>query len=312
MAFDVSALAAYIENSDFPIIAKVQTSSDTASLVSKQVGIKKSSNLHFMETDVVFQSGANCNRTASGTTTMTDKTITVGDVAIYENLCIKDLNGKYAQIYLQRGAAGDSVLPGEIEGVYLENKMEILKKQLEVSDWQGDTLSGTNNLSYYDGWLKLIDAGSPINGNTGSITAATGISVSNIIPAVQGMYLSIPQDIRGRQDLSLFLPREWYDLYVVALINANLFHYAVADGTVAKIHGTNVMIRPTDGLNTTNRMILTYNENLVLGLDGDADEDVIDVRLDPVTNKNVFVDIMFKRGCQVRFVEQVVEFTLVP
>jgi len=255
MSFNVAGLSAYIENADFPLIAAVQVSSDTAALATKQLGIKGSSKMHYLTSDVVFQDGANCTRSASGTTTLTDRTITVGDVAIYENLCAKDLVGKYAQIYMAQGAAGDKVLPAEVDAAFMQQKMEGIKKQLEVSDWAGDTGSGTNNLSYYDGWVKQIDAGSPVDGNTGAVTVATGVSTANIISLLQGMFLSIPQNIRGREDLSLFLPREWYDYYVIALINANLYHYVGEDG-VTKLHGTNVAIRPTDGLVGLDRMFL--------------------------------------------------------
>jgi len=311
MSFNVAGLSAYIENADFPLIAAVQVSSDTASLATKQLGIKDSSKLHYLTSDVVFQDGANCTRSASGTTTLTDRTITVGDIAIYENLCAKDLVGKYAQIYMAQGAAGDKVLPEEVNAAYMQQKMEGIKKQIEVSDWTGDTLSGTNNLSYYDGWAKLIDAGSPVDGNTGAVTVATGVTAANIIAILQGMFLSIPQNVRGKEDLSIFMPRGYYDLYVIALINANLYHYVGEDG-VTKLHGTNVAVRPTDGLNAVDRMFCTWNGNLVIGMDGDEEQDNLEVRLDPVTEKNIFFDAEFKRGTQVFFTEEVVEFTLVP
>ena len=311
MSFNVAGLSAYIENADFPLIAAVQVSSDTASLATKQLGIKGSSKLHYLTSDIVFQDGANCTRSASGTTTLTDRTITVGDIAIYENLCAKDLVGKYAQIYMAQGAAGDKVLPEEVNAAYMQQKMEGIKKQIEVSDWTGDTLSGTNNLSYYDGWAKQIDAGSPVDGNTGAVTVATGVTAANIIAILQGMFLSIPQNVRGKEDLSIFMPRGYYDLYVIALINANLYHYVGEDG-VTKLHGTNVAVRPTDGLNAVDRMFCTWNGNLVIGMDGDEEQDNLEVRLDPVTEKNIFFDAEFKRGTQVFFTEEVVEFTLVP
>jgi hypothetical protein len=47
-------------------------------------------------------------------------------------------------------------------------------------------------------------------------------------------------------------------------------------------------------------------------MDGDADEDAMSVRLDPVSEKSIFFDVTFKRGVQVRFPDEVVEFTLLP
>lgn len=311
MALDVSALAAYVENQDFPLIAKLQVSTQTAALVSKQTGIKGSSNLHFLDTNVILQDNTCADRVASGTTTLSDKTIVVSDMATRENLCPKALIGKWAQIELSLGATGDSQLPGAIESVYVESKMADLMEVLDVVDWQGDT-TGAGNLAFYDGWAKIIDAGSPINGNAGGVTAGTGVSQANIIAILQGMFTSQVKEMRNKSDLSIFLPREFYDMYVMALVNANLFHYAGADAETQKLFGTNVDVRPTDGLNGTDRMFLTYNSNLVIGMDGDSDEDNMAIKLDPISGKNIFYDIEFKRGTQVYYTELVVQFTLVP
>ena len=313
MAFDVSALSAYIENQDFPLIAQMQATGGLAEVADIQTGIKGSSNLQFLSTDVVFGNDA-CTRTGADTSTFSQRTLTVGAIAVSEDLCIKDLNGYWAQVLIKKGAAGEEEMPAEIEAVYMENKMNALANQLTISDFRGDTTSGTNNLSYYDGLLKIVDAGSPVDGNTGAVTVATGISSSNVLDILDGMWESTPDNISEAEDLSLFVPTSVYKKYVVALKNANLFHYS-GDGEQVNLYGTNVALRPTVGLPGaagSERMILTRNSNIVIGMDGDADEDAMKVRLDPVTEKNIFFDVTFKRGVQVRFVDEVVEFTLVP
>lgn len=311
MAFNVSALAAYVDNEKFPLVANVQISSSTAALVTKQVGIKESSKLHFLSGALTFQANGCSARSASGDATLTDKTITVADIAIYMDLCPKTLIGKWAQIELEQGAKGDKEMPRAIEEVFMAEQMALLAEQLDVSDWRSDSALTSGNLSFYDGWIKLIDAGSPVTGNTGGITSATGISTSNIIAALQAMFLAMPKELQNKSDKSLFLPREWYNAYTIALVNANLYHYNTEDPDTQKLFGTDVVLRPTDGLNSTNRMFLTYNSNLVIGMDGDADEDNMEIRLDPVSQKNIFYDVEFKRGCQVFYTEEVVEFTFV-
>ena len=313
MAFDVSTLSAYIEQMDFPLIAQMQATGGLAEVADIQAGIKGSSNLQFLSTDVIFGADG-CSRTASGTTALTQKTLTVGAIAVSEDLCIKDLNGYWAQVLVKKGAAGEEEMPMEIEAVYMAKKMNAMANQLTISDFQGDTLSGTNNLSYYDGILKIVDAGAPVDGNTGAVTVATTISTSNVLDILDGMWESIPDNIADAEDLSLWVPTSVYKKYVVALKNANLFHYS-ADGEQVKLYGTNVALRSTVGLPGaagSERMLLTRNSNLVIGLDGDADEDAMSVRLDPVSEKSIFFDVTFKRGTQVRFIDEVVEFTLVP
>ena len=136
MSFNLSALTAYIEDQDFPILAAAQAKGITASLVSKQVGIKGSSNMTNLSTDVVFQDGDNCTRSASGTTTFSKRTITVGDIQLAEDICPKDLNGYWMQKLVGQGASGEKSLPGEIEGIWLADKAAKLSRQLEISDWQ--------------------------------------------------------------------------------------------------------------------------------------------------------------------------------
>ena len=310
MSFNVAALAAYIEDQDFPILAASQAKGITASLVTKQVGIKESSNLNNLATDVVFQEGSNCTRSASGTTTFSKRKITVGDIAIYEDLCPKDLNGYWMQKLVGQGAAGEKSLPGEIEAIWLADKAAKLERALEVADWQGDTTSGVPATEQYDGFLKLIDAGSPVDGNTGAVTVATGIVVGNVIALLQGIWGAIPVDIQDKEDLAIFMGNDTYRLYVQAMINANLYHFVGEEG-MSMLHGTNVRIVPTVGLNGTDRMIAGSLENFVIGMDGEEEMDFV-VRLDPVTQKSILFDANFKRGTQVRFDTEIVEFTLVP
>ena len=314
MAFSLGTLAAYIEDQDFPLIAQMQASGGLAEVADIQTGIKGSSHLQFLSTDVVFGSDACTRTTGVSSTALTQRTLTVGAIAVSENLCIKDLNGYWAQVLVKKGAAGEEEMPSEIEAVYMEKKMNAMQNQLTISDFQGDTTSATNNLSYYDGLLKIVDAGAAVDGNTGGVTVATTISTSNVLAILDDMWSAIPENISNADDLSLFIPISVYKKYVVALKNANLFHYS-GDGEQERLYGTNVALRPTVGLPGaagSERMILTRNANIVIGMDGDADEDAMKVRLDPVTEKNIFFDVTFKRGVQVRFIDEVVSFELIP
>jgi|AntAceMinimDraft_17_1070374.scaffolds.fasta_scaffold09972_3 hypothetical protein len=311
MAFDVSDLAAFIEQRDFPLVGYLQVAPElTASQATIQLGLKGTSDLHYMETDVVFQNGAGCARSASGTTAFTNKPITVAQVAIAEDLCLDDLRNKWTQIMLKQGTmTGKQVMPEEIAAIYFEEKTKKLIQAIELADFQGNTLSPTANLNRYDGWLKIIDAaGDAVNGNTGGVTALTGVTVGNILAILEGIWLSRTEELSERTDNVMYIPKVWYDLYISALKAANLFHYKSEDGETL-YYGTDVRLRPTYGLRTLNRAILTYPENFIIGMDGDNDTE-FSFRVDPVTNKKILVDSDWTRGTQVWFTNQVVEFTL--
>jgi hypothetical protein len=291
----------------------MQATGGLAEVANLQDGIKGSSHLQFLTTTVVFQADA-CSRANGDTTTFTQRTITVGAIQVNEDLCTKDLNGFWTQTLARIGKEGEEELPAGIEGVWLEKKMNAMANQLAVSDFQGDLLSGTNNLSYYDGLLVIADAdGTVIDGNTGAVTVATTISTSNILDILDAMWTAIPDNISEATDLSLWVPTSIYKKYVVALKNANLFHFKGEDG-VATLYGTDVKLRKTIGLPGaagSERMILTRDSNITIGSDGATDSDNLDLwySKDDRVNK---MNITFKRGVQYAFGNEIVEFTLVP
>lgn len=312
MSLVVSGLTAYVEEREFPLVGAVQVAPEmTAAGVTIQTGVKGSTRLHFLESDVIFQSGGGCSRSAAGTTTLTEKTLTVGRIRIAEDICIDDLAGKYLQTQMKQGLLnGKQTMPEEFAKIYWDEKIALLNQAVEIADWQGDTTSGAANYNKYDGWIKLIDAGSPVDGNTDNQTSVT---LSNIVAAVRNMYLAIPNNLKFRTDLVLYMPWSWFQMYQQALLAANLFHFTGGDQEYTII-GTNVKLKPTYGLSagelaTYGRMFLTYPTNLVIGIDLESDKDFTS-RIDPVTNEKILIDAQFSRGCQVYFTEDVVEFTI--
>lgn len=312
MAFNVAALTAYIEDQDFPLIAQMQAHGGLAEVVNIQTGIKENSHLQFLSTDVVFAADA-CSRTPADTTTFTQRTLAVGAIQISENLCTLALNGFWTQTMVKLGADGEKEIPGAIEALWMEKKINAIQAQLTTSDWQGDTGSGTNNLSYYDGALKIIDAdGTVIDGNTAAVTVATGITVTNVLAILDAMWSAIPDVVSEATDLSLWVPTSVYKLYVIALKNANLFHIA-PDDKPEKFYGTDVKLRKSVGLPGaagSQRMILARDSNLTIGMDGD-DSEKIEVWYSQDDRVNKF-NANFKRGYQHAFGNEIVEFTLVP
>lgn len=306
MSFDVSALSAYVEDRDFPLIGEAQVMPEmTAGEATVVPGLKGKSNIHYMETDLVIQSASGCTRTANGTTTFSDKEIEVNPMAVSEDLCLEDFRQTWAQILLSRGTQeGREIMPTEVAEIYFEEKAMKLAQSLDIADWQQD---GT----LYNGWLYALDnAVDVVNGNPTGITVATGITTTNIIGILQGMWQLQTDELAEMDDVTIYLSKVNYDKYILALINADLYNYMGKDGDTM-LFGTNVRIRPTYGLKGSNRIVLTYPKNLIVGVDGENDGD-FSYRIDPVTNKKILVDADFTRGCQIYFTDQVVDFVLVP
>jgi hypothetical protein len=310
MGYDVSGLPAYVEQHKFDLIAASTAGNKTAGLAVIQTGIKGSATINIINSPVTFQSD-DCSFSASGTTTLTQRTITVGAVKINETLCEKDLVGKYAQTMLAAGANAEGESP-VFEAEYFAEKTANIAYELEKADWQGDTASGTNNLSYYDGFLKLIDAASPVNGNTSATTSITGITAANVISLMWDMYQVTPEAILDKDDLVLFVGMDTFRLYEQAIYDGNLFHYQGENDnkSLPLVGSSSVRVEGVQGLTATNRMILGRASNFYIGVDLEGDEEQFDMWYSQDDRIMKFA-VAFKRGTQVAFPAEVVEFTLV-
>ncbi len=111
MAFDVSALANYTKENEALLVTSSVLGSKTASLIKSQgnvmVGVKSAETINIMDTDAIFQSGGTCGFNASGSTTFTQRTVTVGKIKVNESLCPKDLEAKYLEMSVRAALGND-------------------------------------------------------------------------------------------------------------------------------------------------------------------------------------------------------------
>jgi hypothetical protein len=305
-----SGLTAYVDENDTQLLYQLQMESDLAPFAEVRSGIKGTERLHFMTTTATFQTDA-CSYNASDATTFTEKDLTVGKIAVMEDICPKLLQGFWAQQILAAGSRGEEAIPQEVASAWMAKKLNLVKKQINVADWLGDTGSGSANLNKYNGLLLEIFAdGSVVDGNTSDASTAT--TASNILARMEEMYLAIPEDLRaGAPDggtLKWFLPQAYLDMYVIALRDANLFHYKGEEGVI-KYYGTNIDLVPQVGLASQNKMVITTTDNIVIGVDLESDEDTLEVwySKDDRTNHSL---LAFKRGITYKYSDYIVKWGL--
>ncbi len=313
MSFDVSALPAYTEQNAMDLIIKSVAGGRLANYANIQDGVKGPTTINILSSDVVFQADG-CSRSASGSTTLSQRTITPGAVAIHEDLCMTDLAAKYTAVMLKQGLTNEKEeIP--FEELYFAEKVGKLQKAIEVADWQGDTTSGTANLSKYDGLNKIIAAATAVDGNPTSIAQATGITAANVIGILTGMAELMPEDIMDADDLKLFVGMDTFLKYQKAIADGNYFHYVVDgdfSGELPLIGFPNVTVCATPGLSglATGNCYLMRASNVYIGVDLPGEE-ANDVRSWYDDNDRIYkVTMAFRRGVNVAFPDQVVEFLL--
>jgi hypothetical protein len=316
MAFDVSALANYTKENQDLLVSSSVLGSKTASLIKDQgnvmVGVKSSEKINIMDTDAFFQDGSSCGFNASGTTTFTQRGVTVGKIKVNEALCPKDLERTYLQKALPAGSSYDSVIFAE---QYSTRKTEKIASQLEKALWQGDTTSADGNLNKFDGIIKLATAagGSIVDANTTTYiaTQATAITSANVIAVFDAVYKAIPAEVVAKDDTVIFCGMDVFRTYTIALKNANMFNYAF-DGKADSefmLPGTAIKVVAVQGLNGQNKIYAMRLSNLFIGTDLLNEEERFEIFYAKEADQVRFV-AEFKMGVNFAFPTEVVKFTV--
>ena len=314
MALDLSALTNYVKENELQLTSAAIFSAKTASLIEArgnvQVGIKSAETINVMTTDAVFQAGGSCGFNSSGTTTITQRTLTVGKIKVQESICPKTFEAKYTQKALREGSSYDYMAYAE---EYSAQKVQRIGAALETAIWQGDTASGTANLARFDGLIKIIDslgfggAGDPIDGNAADLTTLTS---SNVIAAVDSIFAALPAALLDKDDVVIFCGNDTFREYVIALRTSNLFHYPVdAANQELVIPGTAIKLIGVNGLNGTDKMFGLSMSNLYLGTDMLNEQDRFELFYAKEADEMRFV-VEFKLGVQVAFPDEVVYWKL--
>lgn len=318
MAFDVSALVNYvIENTDV-LVSKSIFGSRTSDIVRSEgtvmTGVKFAEQINILDTDATFQDGSGCTRTSSGTTRITQRKVTVGNVAVIEDICVKDLRSKYLSKTLAKGSQENSL---SFEQDYTDLKAKTIAKQVEIAMWQGDTGSANANLSRFDGYIKLIDAAAAsANGNPTGITVGTGITAANVVGIVNGVIAALPADVLGQDDVRIFCGWDTFQTYITAYTVLNLFAFA-PKGSEGKaevgeliIPGTFYRLTAVHGLDATKRLFGVRMSNMYEGTDLEGEEEDWSIMEDQFKDYLRF-KAAFKMGVQVAFPNEIVSFKLV-
>jgi hypothetical protein len=266
--------------------------------------------------DVYFQTDG-CGYTASGSTTISKRTLTVGKIKIEETLCPKTLETKYTQIGL---AAGSPVDLGVFQEQIGNEKAAKVAEALESSIWQGDSTGGAGNLGFFDGFLTILGdlgfggAGDPIEGNPttgGGYTQLTSLTSSNIDEAIAKIYSLIPAGVLGKEDVFIAMGTDTYRTYRAWLVSANLFHYDAVEATAMEIVDpiSGIKIYGLHGMNGTNKIVAGRWSNFFIGTDMMNEEEDWKMWYSQ-DNDEVRFRASMKYGTQIAYPEEVVYFKL--
>jgi len=314
MSFSVGTLAAYTKENEQLLVSSSVLGSKTASLIKDQgnvmVGVKSAETINIMDTDAIFQDGSSCGFNASGLTSFTQRTVTVGKIKVNEALCLKDLEAKYLQKALPAGSMYDSMVYSE---EYSKRKTEKISQQLEKTLWVGDTGSVDVNLNKFAGITTLITAAgaSVVNANSvayhGSVE--TAITDANVVSIFDDIYKAIPAQVVDKDDIAIFCGMDTFRTYTVKLKSSNLYHYQFDGKANSEFYlpGTNVKVIAVQGLNGSGKIVAMRISNLFIGTDLLNEEERFEIFYAKEADQVRFV-AEFKMGVNFAFPDEIVKF----
>lgn len=313
MSLSLGTLSAYTNQLIKPLLTSAIFDGKTQQLV-KDNGIlipnaKSVVAIPLIDTDAVFQTDS-CSFDPSGTTSFTQRTITVGRVKIEETICPKDLELYFTQLALKSGSTYSDFGNSDFQAMYLAKKNARIANQLETIMWQGD-ITGATTINKFDGFQKQIATGSVdanVSGYTGVATIST-ITASNVIAATEGIYKAIPVAVLTKGDVKIFVGNDWYRLLIMAYRALNLFAYNPQDANAGSfiLPATNVEIISTNGLNGTGDAYAISLSNMAMAVDMVDEPQSYRMWYSEDTNQVRF-RCAFKLGVNVAFSTECVRF----
>jgi hypothetical protein len=314
--FDTTGLADFANEQKNPeLLTEAVFTGRTSLDVDTQAGVVWKDVLNYLETDVFFQDGDGCGYTASGDVRNPQKEIETKPIKINMEFCPDKLRKKWNSIYLDAGSYQENM---PFEEAFTQHMSEKVSEQVEIMLWQSDISTGAGNLQWFDGFLTTIDAGSPIDGNAAvggwtPINSGTGITAGNVQSIFMNMWKRIPAKLEGKQ-LVFMCGWDTFKKLIDALMAINNNFYNGVDGNAyltgeLVLPGTGLRVIAYHGLTSTNRIFLTQLDNLVIGTDLENDFERFRIWYQE-KEELIYFKLRAKLGTQVRFDDEIIEFTL--
>lgn len=279
MGFVVSALPEYVSQVTGRIVLDTVFVGTSAEYFESQEGIKHAETLNLISVTPYFQ-GGNAVSDVSGSTALTQRTITVTPRTAYDGLNLQLLNDKYAgKMGLPEGSYEETfAMLDDITG-------DLVRKAQQQNDlfiWtsvSGSTFAGSSVTPLSDGIITLISGSTsgvnvPAASQTGSAEFGAAINAANAYDQIIDGIALLDDNIKSADDLTVWCGPGVFTKIAQNLTNQNLFHFSPTDITSRNgMHECpmpgfpNVKIVSTYGLTGQDRVVIGPDSDMVIGTD---------------------------------------------
>lgn len=316
--FTVSSLTNYVIENENKIYSAAILGAETIKNggITVQAGIKSSEQINLLSNTAPFQADGGCAFAASGSTTFTQRQLTVSKLKWQDVFCPDDLEAKYTSKKLTAGSNYETMpFEQEIMDLVISN----INAQMEQAIWQGNTTSHlfSTNLKQFNGFIQVLEAA----GTATYATATAAITTGNIIGIMDDIYSIIPAPLLNSEkgELVAFMGWDTFRKLLIAEKNSNAYHYGNV-GDMAKtgtytMPGSGLKVKAVHGLDNItgtlstykDRIVCTYPSNLIYGTDlaNEYEEAKIWYSAD---DQNIKGSIKWKAGVQIAFPAEVISY----
>ena len=290
---NVAAITGYCEEHSEELLSKSLLTGDSQRLFNLMTDVKGDQALNIMDVNVVFQSGADCGWSESGSTEFTQRVMHAKPIKVNMAFCDKKLL-KTVHQHAVKIAAGTETMP--FEEKWTSDIVDNVKAGIENMIYQGQ--KGQEN--QFEGLISILSDASALTTN---VTAVTGTSAYAFLKSVS---LAISDKIK---EPVILCSKVLYREYMQDLVAANLYHYDPANGANEyTLPGTDIRVIGVVGLNGADDYeyaIAGSLKNLYYGVDLENDEEKFDLWYSK-DNREFRLDIEFIGGVQVAFPAEIV------
>lgn len=278
----VSSITGFTDQVGGLLLTKALVGATTVREISQRVGVKGTQTLNLLDSSPVFQEGA-CGWDASGSTTYTQRNLTVCSEKVNMEWCSKDLHDVYLSMFLAPGQiVEDESAP--FENYIAQNIVDQIQQRVETKIWTATTGGG----DCFDGFKTTIASGQTgvavsVSGTAFNVGVAYGTN-GNPIYEVDKLINALSDNAQQMSDLKVFLSFSNFRKYVQALTVANYFQNYIAGsksiGSMSDAHAIHpnslVKVVPTIGI-TDNYVCILPASYAFFGTDLMSDSEKIDI-----------------------------------
>ena len=272
-----SRLKTYLETNGVEVLTKALFNSESAKYFNIQTGVTAEQPIIRLDSTITLADASTCGFEATGSDTFTNRLLSPKFLKVNKEFCPKTLLKTWAHSDVKMNALNQEM---PFEELLISNNINELAKVNERLIWEGNTTSGEGNMLLMDGIITIAKADeNTVKQSKGSDT---------IWQRVQKLWLALDPAVADKT--TIFMSIANYKQLIVELMNANMFHvFEEYQGTYEMtMPGANVKIKGVSGI-TSDTIVATPEDNLYLGVDGESDDEVVDLYFDKSSRNFKFV-----------------------